>query len=97
MSTPEKPVGDAARQTADAGQPPLQQRTTSHGGVQGQAAADEPDAKLPHERDQSPGDAGDAPRDEGQKAYEDAQRGLPDTSRGEATDAAYHALRQKKP
>ncbi|HEX6361484.1 MAG TPA: hypothetical protein VFZ93_00900 [Albitalea sp.] len=91
MSGRKRITGD--RQTA--GEPPRAQRTTAHGGVQGAiGAGDEPDAKLPHERDQSPGNAADAPRSEGKKAFEDAKRGIPDTTKGAETDATYHKLRK---
>ena len=53
------------------------------------------DPKLPHERDESPGNAADAPRGEGRKAYEDAKRGMPDTDRAPVADKTYRKLRRK--
>ena len=50
--------------------------------------------KLPHERDESAGNAADAPRGEGKKAYEDVKRGVQDTDRGPAADRAYRKQRQ---
>ena len=82
---------DSKKQTA--AKSPRRQRTTAHGGVKGLGAADEPDAKMPHERDESPGNAADAPRGEGEKAYEDAKRGMPDTDRGPVLDKAYRKQR----
>ena len=52
--------------------------------------------KMPHERDESAGNAADAPRGEGKKAYEDAKRGMPDTDRAPVTDATYHKLRRRR-
>jgi len=84
------------KQTADARRPPKQQRTTAHGGIEGLGVGDEPDAKLPHERDESAGNAADAPRGEVQKAYEDAKRGMPDTDRGPVMDDTYHKVRKTR-
>ena len=90
---PEMKRRTGEKQTA--GRPPRDQRTTASGGVKGKVgAADEPDAKLPHERDQSPGNAADAPREEGREAYEDARRGMPDTDKGPVLDATYHEIRK---
>jgi hypothetical protein len=82
------------KQTADARKPPRRQRTGAHGGVKGLGAADDPDAKLPHELDESPGNAADAPRGEGHEAYEDAKRGMPDTDRGPVLDETYRKQRK---
>jgi hypothetical protein len=85
---------DRKKQTADARKPPRDQRTSAQGGVKGVGAADEPDARLPHERDEAAGNAADAPRDEGRKAYEDARRGMPDTDRGPVMDKTYRKVRK---
>jgi len=82
-------------QTADASQPPRDQRTTSHGGVTGAVGVGgEPDAKLPHERDESTGHAADVPSGEGRRAYEDARRGMPDTDKAPVMDQTYHKVRK---
>jgi hypothetical protein len=54
------------------------------------------DPKLPHERDESPGDAAAAPQGEGRKAYEDAKRGMPDTDRGPVADRTYRKVRGRR-
>jgi hypothetical protein len=82
------------KHTADAGQPPRDQRTTAHGGIKSVSVSDEPELKQPHERDQSPGNADDAPRGEGKKAYADVERGVPDMDKGPVMDKAYHKVRK---
>jgi hypothetical protein len=52
------------------------------------------DAKLPHERDESAGAAGEPRDDIGRKAYADVKRGAQDTDRGPVMDRTYHKVRK---